>query len=87
MALEGEVGLGRAKLPHLYSKMGHFKEYSIAIFSFATHLYGSVEGGTDKLVVVFGVEYDHHDVMGMSLKHLRTLPLLFPVPELDQHVI
>ena len=52
-----------------------------------TYLYGSVERGADKLVVVFGVEYGHHDAMGVSLKYLRTLPLLVPVPKLDQHVI
>ena len=51
------------------------------------HLDGPVEGGTGKLVVVLGVEYNHHHIVGVTLKHLTALPLLIPVPQLDQHVI
>lgn len=47
----------------------------------------SVQRGTSELVVIFGVDNNHHDVMGMSLKYLTTLPLLVPIPELYGHVI
>lgn len=47
----------------------------------------SVQWGTGEGVIVFGVDDDLHDIVGVSLKHLVTGPLLVPVPQLDQHVI
>jgi len=46
-----------------------------------------VEGATGERVVVLWVDDDLHDVVRVTLKHLRTDPLLLPVPQLDQHVV
>ena len=51
------------------------------------YLNGPVQRGAGKLVVVFGVDDDLHDVVRVALKHLAARPLLVPVPQLDQHVI
>lgn len=50
-------------------------------------LHSSVQRSTRKLVTVFGVEDDVHDVVTVTLKHLNARPLSLPVPQLDQHVI
>lgn len=51
------------------------------------YLDGSVQGSAGKLVVVFGVDDDLHDIVGVTFKHLTAGPLFLPVPQLDQHVI
>ena len=51
------------------------------------YLNSSVQRRTGKLVVVFGVDDNLHDVVSVALKHLTTGPLPVPVPQLDQHVI
>ena len=51
------------------------------------YLNGPVQGGAGELVVVFRVDDDLHDIVGVALKHLTTHPLPVPVPKLDQHVI
>lgn len=51
------------------------------------HLKSSVQRGTSKLVIVFGVEHNLHHVVSVPLKHLSAQPLLVPVPQLDQHVV
>lgn len=51
------------------------------------YLNGPVKGGTGKLVVVFGVDDNVHDVVSVSVEHLTTHPLSLPVPQFDQHVI
>lgn len=51
------------------------------------YLKSSVQRGTSKLVIVFGVEDNLHNVVSVPLKHLSAQPLLVPVPQLDQHVV
>lgn len=46
-----------------------------------------VQGRTGKLVVILGVDYNLHDIVSVTLKHLAARPLLLPVPQFDQHVI
>ena len=48
---------------------------------------GSVKRGAGKGVVVLGVDDNLHDIVSMTLEHLRAGPFLFPVPQLDEHVI
>ena len=47
------------------------------------YLDGSVQRSAGKLVVVFRVDDDLHDVVGVALEHLAARPLLLPVPQLD----
>lgn len=51
------------------------------------YLDSSIQRSAGKLVVVFGVDDNLHDVVGVTLKHLGTGPFLLPVPQFDQHVI
>mmetsp|Transcript_46336 Transcript_46336/g.148398 ORF Transcript_46336/g.148398 Transcript_46336/m.148398 type:complete len:371 (-) Transcript_46336:1547-2659(-) len=51
------------------------------------HLDGAVQGCRGEGVGVLGVEAHLHDVVGVPLEHLGALPILAPVPELDEHVI
>jgi hypothetical protein len=51
------------------------------------YLDGPVEGSRSEGVGILGVEGELHDVVGVALKHLHTLPVLLPVPQLDEHVI
>lgn len=52
-----------------------------------SYLDGSVQRCTRKLVVVFRVDDNLHDVVCVALKHLTAGPFLLPVPELYQHVV
>jgi hypothetical protein len=51
------------------------------------YFYGTVKGCTSKSIGVFGVESDLHNIMGMAFENLSAKPTLFPVPELDEHII
>lgn len=46
-----------------------------------------VKGGAGKGIVVLGIDDDLHHVVRVTLKHLRTHPLLLPIPQLYQHII
>ena len=48
---------------------------------------GSIQRSTGKGVGVLGVEFDLHDVVGMSFKDLRTIKSTVPVPQLDAHIV
>jgi len=47
----------------------------------------AVKARGGKCVGVFGVDGKGHNVMGMTLEHSKTLPVLIPVPQLDGHII
>ena len=51
------------------------------------YLDGFVKRCTRKLVVVFWVESQGHDIPTMAFKCLGARPVLFPVPELDHTII
>ena len=63
--------------------------YIIRYFVFSSNMYldSPIQGSTGKLIVILRVDNDLHHIVGVSLKHLTTLPLLIPVPQLNQHVI
>lgn len=46
-----------------------------------------IQRGTGKLIIVFWVYDNLHDIMCVSFKHLRTRPFFIPVPEFNKHVI
>lgn len=59
---------------------------------------GTVQGGGSKWIWIFGVELDTHDEIIVSLVRLRmstmergtytnTVKVVFPIPELDHHII
>lgn len=58
---------------------------------------GAVERNGRKVVVVLGIEFDCHDIVGMALEALRSesivktythhLEIVVPIPHLDQHVV
>lgn len=50
-------------------------------------LNGAVERSRGESVRVLRVEGYLHDVVRVALKHLQALPILVPVPELDEHVV
>ena len=52
-----------------------------------TNLNCSVERATCEGVVVLGIDNNLHDVMRVTLKHLRARPFFLPVPQFDEHVI
>jgi hypothetical protein len=51
------------------------------------YLDGPVQRGTGELVIIFGVDHNLHNIMGVSFKHLWTGPFFIPVPEFYKHVI
>ena len=51
------------------------------------HLDGPIEACRRERVGVLGVKNNLHDVVAVSLEHLRARPLLVPVPDLDEHVV
>ena len=53
----------------------------------APDLDGSVKRGRCEGLRVSRVYAHHHDVVSVALKHLRALKVLFPVPQLDAHVV
>ncbi len=50
-------------------------------------LNASIQRSRREGIGVLGVEFHHHDVMGMSLKVLRAVKSMIPVPALDGHVV
>lgn len=64
-----------------------FSSVLFQTFAWVCYLNGPVQRGTGKLVIVFGVDHNLHDVVSVPLKHLTARPLSVPVPQLDQHVI
>ena len=51
------------------------------------NLDSSVERAAGERVVVLWINNNLHDVMCVTFEHLSTDPLLFPVPQLYQHVV
>ena len=47
----------------------------------------AIERGRRKCVGVFRVKSDHHYVVAVPLEDLHALPLLVPIPQLDQHIV
>lgn len=53
----------------------------------STYLHSRVKTGTGECVVVFRVDHDLHNVVGVPLEHLLAGPVAVPVPQLDQEVV
>mmetsp|Transcript_13695 Transcript_13695/g.29082 ORF Transcript_13695/g.29082 Transcript_13695/m.29082 type:complete len:337 (-) Transcript_13695:210-1220(-) len=51
------------------------------------HLDAAIERRGGKGVGILGVELDHHDVVGVSLKELGAVEATVPIPALDGHII
>jgi hypothetical protein len=53
----------------------------------APHLDGPIQRGTGKGIGILRVDLDLHDVMRMTLKHLRAIKVAIPVPQFNRHVV
>ena len=51
------------------------------------HLDGAIERGAGERVRILRVEHHVHHVVRVSLEHHRAVPLPFPIPKLDEHII
>ena len=47
----------------------------------------SVQRCTCKLIIIFGIDHNLHNIMSMTFKNLLKLPIFIPIPKFDQHVI
>ena len=79
VTFKSEVRLVRTELPHFESAIERGRAERIRVFSVEYDLAVELQSKAESSYL--------HDVMCVSLENLLALPLLFPVPKFNKHIV
>lgn len=89
VSLKSEVSHRRTQTPNL-ERFAMALGYTIVHCSpthFFCYLDSPIERCRRESIGILGVENELHDVVGVPFEHLNALPVLVPIPQLNNHII